>query len=173
MQNPIENKNISNTGNISNVNNISNVPSFGSNNINDKGSSFQNNPQFPNQNTQNEQEEIPMNNDEENIYNYFENIVNVYNNVYPDENKRRDFLNKINAGPAGNGPTTRVVVICVSPFQAAPLKAQRTPGIDSLRARVAPCILRKSLRTGIRAGSYFIGRYSHFEGRDKSVNLVG
>ena len=80
--------------NISNSGNISNVPHFGNNNI-DKGNSFQNNPQFPNQNIQNEQEEIPMSNDEQNIYNYFENIVNVYNNVYPDENKRRDFESKI------------------------------------------------------------------------------
>ena len=87
-QNQNDNKNISNSGNISNV------PHFGNNNI-DKGNSFQNNPQFPNQNTQNEQEEIPMSNDEQNIYNYFENIVNVYNNVYPDENKRRDFESKI------------------------------------------------------------------------------
>ena len=57
------------------------------------------NTNFGNQsnNNNNEQEEITMSNEEQNIYNYFENIVNVYNNVYPDENKRRDFLNKINA----------------------------------------------------------------------------
>ncbi|MCQ2817276.1 MAG: hypothetical protein MJ252_08430 [archaeon] len=37
-----------------------------------------------------------MNPNETEVYNYFENEINVYNAAYPDENKRRDFGGKVN-----------------------------------------------------------------------------
>ena len=39
----------------------------------------------------------PMNQDEEMVYNYFNNYIETYNATYKDENKRRDFSNKVNA----------------------------------------------------------------------------
>ena len=39
----------------------------------------------------------PMNQDEEMVYNYFNNYIETYNEAYKDENKRKDFANKVNA----------------------------------------------------------------------------
>ena len=45
----------------------------------------------------NEIKSEPMNQDEEMVYNYFSNYIDIYNNAYRDENKRKDFTNKVNA----------------------------------------------------------------------------
>ena len=37
---------------------------------------------------------VVMSADEENVFNSFENFVNIYNGVYPDENKQKDFYNR-------------------------------------------------------------------------------
>ena len=44
----------------------------------------------------NEQKLEPLNQDEEIVYNYFNNSIETYNSVYKDENKRKDFGGKIN-----------------------------------------------------------------------------
>ena len=38
----------------------------------------------------------PMSQEEENIYNYFNNSIETFNSVYKDENKRKDFTGKVN-----------------------------------------------------------------------------
>ena len=38
----------------------------------------------------------PLSKDEEILYNYFNNIIETYNNAYKDENKRKDFAGKVN-----------------------------------------------------------------------------
>ena len=38
----------------------------------------------------------PMSQDEETVHNYFSNYIEIYNSVYKDENKRKDFANKVN-----------------------------------------------------------------------------
>ena len=43
-----------------------------------------------------EQKLEPLNQDEEIVYNYFNNSIETYNSVYKDENKRKDFAGKIN-----------------------------------------------------------------------------
>lgn len=39
---------------------------------------------------------MEMNEDEKTLYAYFEKIQDTYNSAYPDENKQKDFGNKIN-----------------------------------------------------------------------------
>ena len=90
-----------NMNNMNNVNRINNPPS--NNNLQQNNNQFKEN-QFggkkinePVHKEVNEIKSEPMNQDEENVYNYFSNYIEIYNNAYKDENKRKDFSNKVNA----------------------------------------------------------------------------
>ena len=75
------------------------------NNFNRMGNKHPNEMPFTNQKKQEEivpkEENViksePLNQDEEAVYNYFQNSIEIYNSVYKDENKRKDFANKVNA----------------------------------------------------------------------------
>ena len=75
------------------------------NNFNRMGNKHPNEMPFTNQKKQEEivpkEENLikaePMNQDEEMVYNYFNNYIETYNEAYKDENKRKDFANKVNA----------------------------------------------------------------------------
>ena len=43
-----------------------------------------------------EEKSEPLNQDEETVYNYFSKYIEIYNSIYKDENKRKDFANKVN-----------------------------------------------------------------------------
>ena len=89
--------------NMNNMNSINNPPPINNNNLQQNNINQFNEPQFgkkinePVQKEVNEIKSEPMNQDEEMVYNYFSNYIDIYNNAYRDENKRKDFANKVNA----------------------------------------------------------------------------
>lgn len=94
-------KNIGNMNNMNHINNnnIKNV----TNNINyppttnpPKEVQFGKKINEPTPKEVNEIKSEPMTPDEEMLHNYFSNSIETYNSVYKDENKRRDFANKVN-----------------------------------------------------------------------------
>ena len=97
-------KNIGNlNNNMSNMNNVNRINNPPNNNLQQNNNQFKEN-QFgskkinePVHKEVNEIKSEPMNQDEENVYNYFSNYIEIYNNAYKDENKRKDFSNKVNA----------------------------------------------------------------------------
>ena len=81
MMNNVPTSNIPNNNNIPNNKTLNSGPFTGN---------------VPNQqNVVNQPQIVPMNQDEQSIHDYFENVVNVYNSVYTDENKQKDFGSKI------------------------------------------------------------------------------
>ena len=97
-------KNIGNlNNNMNNMNNVNRINNPPNNNLQQNNNQFKEN-QFggkkinePVHKEVNEIKSEPMNQDEENVYNYFSNYIEIYNNAYKDENKRKDFSNKVNA----------------------------------------------------------------------------
>ena len=98
-----------NQKNLGNINNNVNNNINSNNNNNNINNNFQQNEnQFKNvpfgkKNNEpmpkevNEIKSEPLTPDEEMVYNYFNNYIETYNSVYKDENKRKDFTNKVNA----------------------------------------------------------------------------
>ena len=81
MMNNVPTSNIPNNNNIPNNKMLNSGPFTGN---------------VPNQqNVVNQPQIVPMNQDEQSIHDYFENVVNIYNSVYTDENKQKDFGSKI------------------------------------------------------------------------------
>ena len=92
-----------NIGNMNNMNHINNNIKNVTNNINyppttnpPKEVQFGKKINEPTPKEVNEIKSEPMTPDEEMLHNYFSNSIETYNSVYKDENKRRDFANKVN-----------------------------------------------------------------------------
>ena len=94
--------NMNNINNMNNMNNI-NEPPMNNNNFQRQGMNQFKEAPFAQKNIEETPKEEnlikaePMNQDEEMVYNYFNNYIETYNATYKDENKRRDFSNKVNA----------------------------------------------------------------------------
>ena len=94
--------NMNNINNMNNMNNI-NEPPMNNNNFQRQGMNQFKEAPFAQKNIEQTPKEEnlikaePMNQDEEMVYNYFNNYIETYNATYKDENKRRDFSNKVNA----------------------------------------------------------------------------
>ena len=89
------NNNVNNNINNNNNNNINNNFQQNENQFKNVPFGKKNNEPMPKE--VNEIKSEPLTPDEEMVYNYFNNYIETYNSVYKDENKRKDFTNKINA----------------------------------------------------------------------------
>ena len=93
-------KNIGNMNNINNMNN--NINEMNNNKINNfqqTDNQFKNVPFMKKTEPPKAVNEIKpesLTSDEEMVYNYFNNYIETYNSIYKDENKRKDFGNKVN-----------------------------------------------------------------------------
>ena len=93
---------IRNNAGMNNINNspMNNINEINNNNENQfKNAPFgqKSNEPMPKEENEIKPESTPMSQDEEMVYNYFNNFIEIYNNTYKDENKRKDFANKVNA----------------------------------------------------------------------------
>ena len=89
------NNNVNNNINNNNINNINNNFQQNENQFKNVPFGKKNNEPMPKE--VNEIKSEPLTPDEEMVYNYFNNYIETYNSVYKDENKRKDFTNKVNA----------------------------------------------------------------------------
>ena len=89
------NNNVNNNINNNNINNINNNFQQNENQFKNVPFGKKNNEPMPKE--VNEIKSEPLTPDEEMVYNYFNNYIETYNSVYKDENKRKDFSNKVNA----------------------------------------------------------------------------
>ena len=88
--------------NMNNINNMGNTINNPPRMENPPPSKNMNNTPFGTKNIEkepqhvNEQKAEPMTQDEEMLHNYFTNMIETYNSVFRDENKRKDFAGKVN-----------------------------------------------------------------------------